>query len=377
MFGGVTVDPTDSWWVFPGFRLELVAIGLHKPTNIAPVQSAGRSDDDPMLYVGLLYGEIKVITRDCRVRTYASGLLNYEPDFVLPGSGESGVTGIQVEPSSGDVFASMLYRDGEVFKGKVVRMKGKLRAERVETVVDDIPSVHAAHQIQAVTFGPDRKMYVNTGDGLTTPETAQDDGDPRGKVLRLNLDGTVPADNPMSGSPVYAKGFRNPFGAAWRKSDRSLYISDNGPRTDDRIARVVPGGNYGWSPDMRKNSMFWWHFTQAPTALDFMQGGQFPEEFHDELFVALAGPARFRSPSRKGKCVVKMRLNDDGTGVRSYDDFLAYIGKGLGMPVGLAFGPDGLYFTDLHGEGDIYGQRPGGSVFRVVPIEGWEWYDDH
>jgi glucose/arabinose dehydrogenase len=371
--GGANIDPLDSWWVFPGFRLELMTTGLHKPTNIAPVWNAGKSDDDPLLYIGLLYGEIKVITRDCRVLTYADGLLNYPPDYILPGSGESGVTGIQVEPSSGDVFASMLYQDGEEFKAKVVRMKGKLHAESTETVVDGIPSVLAAHQIQALTFGPDGKLYVNTGDGLTTPETAQDDGDPRGKVLRLNLNGSVPSDNPVSGSPVYAKGFRNPFGAAWRRSDNALYISDNGPRNDDRIARVIPGGNYGWSPDMRRNSLFWWHFTQAPAALDFMQDGQFPSEFDDELFVALAGPARHRSPARKGKTVVKMRLSEDGGGVRSYDEFLTYIGPGLGMPVGLSFGPDGLYFSDLHGEGDVYGQRPGGSVFRVVPIEGWEW----
>lgn len=373
MTASAKADPTDSWWVFPGFRLELVATGLHKPTNIAPVRNPGRNDDDPILYVGLLYGEIKVITRDCRVRTYADGLLNYEPDYVLPGSGESGVTGIQVEPSSGDVFASMIYQDGGAFKGKVVRMKGRLRAESSETVVEDLPSVRAAHQVQAITFGYDGKMYLNTGDGLTTPETAQDDKDPRGKVLRLNLDGSIPSDNPVDGSPVYAKGFRNPFGAAWRKSDRSLYISDNGPRTDDRIARVVPGGNYGWSPDMRRNSLFWWHFTQAPAALDFMQDGQFPDEFSDELFVAMAGPARYRSPAMKGKSVVKMHLNEEGNGITSYDDFLVYIGRGLGMPVGLAFGPDGLYFTDLHGEGDVYGQRPGGSVFRVEPIEGWEW----
>jgi len=371
----IHIDPIDSWWVFPGFKLELIATDLHKPTNIAPVPKPGRNDDDPIAYVSMLYGEVKVITRDCRVHTYAADLLNYKPDFVLPGSGESGVTGIQVEPTSGDVFASMLYQDGDDFKGKVVRMKGKLRAERTEVVIDNIPSVLAAHQIQAVTFGFDGKLYVTTGDGLTTPEAAQDDGDPRGKVLRLNLDGSIPSDNPIEGSPVYAKGFRNPFGATWRKRDRSLYISDNGPRTDDRIARVVPGGNYGWSPDMRDGSLFWWHFTQAPTALAFMQDGQFPEEFHDELFVALAGPARYRSPSRKGKCIVKMRLNDGGKGVMSYDDFLVYIGRGMGMPVGLAFGPEGMYFTDLHGEGDVYGQRPGGNVFRVSPIEGWGWYE--
>lgn len=42
---------------------------------------------------------------------------------------------------------------------------------------------------------------------------------------------------------------------AWRKSDQKLYISDNGPEVDDRIARIEPGGHYGWPESMRKNSV--------------------------------------------------------------------------------------------------------------------------
>jgi len=366
------IRPIDSWWVFPGFQIDHVATGLDKPTNIAVVPRPGRSDDSPLLYVTELYGQVKVVTNDCRVHTYAEGLLNYQPDNALPGTGESGVTGICIEPESGDLFVTMLYLEGGVYKGKVVRMQGRggLRMEKATTVIDGIPQSRQAHQIQAPTIGPDGKLYVNVADGYDTPEKAQDDNDLRGKILRLNLDGTVPDDNPVPGSPIYAKGFRNPFGAAWRRSDRSLYITDNGPRTDDRIARVVPGGNYGWSPDMRRNSLFWWHFTQAPTALDFMQGGQFPEAFDDQLFVALAGPARYRAPCVKGKKVVKMQLNEDGTGVRSYDDFIVYIGGAVAMPVGLQFGPDGLYFTDLHGESFPEEGKKVGNIFRVRPLEG-------
>jgi len=121
---------------------------------------------------------------------------------------------------------------------------------------------------------------------------------------------------------------------------------------------------------MRKGSLFWWTFTQVPTALDFMQDNQFPH-FDDHLFVALAGPARHKSYSQKGKRIVKMELSKGG-GVNSCDDFVVYKGEGIAMPVGLAFGPDGLYFTDLHGEGDVYGKEPRGNVFRIVPIKGGE-----
>jgi len=204
---------------------------------------------------------------------------------------------------------------------------------------------------------------------MDNPEVAQDDGDLRGKILRMNLDGTIPKDNPIEDSLVYAKGFRNPFGAAWRRSDKSLYVSDNGPDNHDRIARVRPGGNYGWPEDMRRGSIFWWDFTQATGALDFAQDGQFPEEFHDQLFVALPGPARYHARTVKGKRIVKMQLNRDGTGITSYDDFIVYAGEGLAMPVGLAFGKDGLYFSDFHGEGDVYGSKPGGNIFRVRQMQ--------
>lgn len=363
------MKPIESWWTFPGFRLEHLATGLDKPVNIAPVPNPGKGPGDPLLYVTELYGRVRVVTNDCQVVTYAEGLLNYRPDFILPGSGESGVMGVCVEPQSGDLFVSMLYKDGNDFKAKVVRTKSRdgLRMESMAAVIEGIPSVLGAHQIHAVTIGFDGKLYVNVGDGMKRSEAAQDDKDLRGKVLRMNLDGSIPSDNPDPESPVFAKGLRSPFGATWRKSDSSLYISDNGPRTYDRVARIQAGGNYGWPMDMKQNSLFWWTFTQAPTALAFMQDGQFPQEFHDHLFVVLAGPARYRAPSMKGKKIVKLELDRDGSGIRSYDEFVAYTGEGIGMPVGMAFGRDGMYFTDLHGEGSVYGAEPQGNIFVVRP----------
>ncbi|UCD53883.1 MAG: hypothetical protein JSU76_02980 [Dehalococcoidia bacterium] len=56
------------------------------------------------------------------------------------------------------------------------------------------------------------------------------------------------------------------------------------------------------------------------------------------------------------------------SGVKSYDDFTIYMGSGLASPCGLAFGPDGLYFTDLHGELDGRADIPSGSIYRVKPI---------
>ena len=358
----------SNWWTFPGFKIEEVATGFDLPVNLAFVPQPSTDSRAPLCYVTELYGAIKVVTNDWSVHTYASNLLNYTAEYEIPGSGESGVTGICVEPETGDLFVTMLYRQGSQIMGKVVRTHSDdgLRMSSAETVIDGIPSTTKAHQIQAVTVGPDKMLYVNVADGGES-DAAQEMEDYRGKVLRLNLYGAVPADNPVHGSPVYALGFRNPFGATWRKSDGSLYVSINGPDRDDVVAKVKPGSNHGWPMTMRTNALFVWQYTQAPTALAFAQDGIFPQEYEDDLFVALFGNSYLRGRHVKGKKIVKMTLGLEG-GVTSYDEFVTYIGEGPASPCGLAFGPGGLYFTDLHGEIESEGTRGIGSVYRVSPI---------
>lgn len=363
-------DIEKKWWVFPGFKIELMVTGLDLPVNLVFVPKPGDDPGAPLLYVTELYGQIKAITNDHEVHTYAENLLNFKPDHQIPGTGESGVTGICVEPETGDLFVSMIYEDEGEPKNKLIRTKSKngLKIDSMETILDDIPSTKAAHQIQAVTIGPDGKLYVNLGEGMVKPEVAQYDNDLRGKVLRLNLDGSIPEDNPHPDSPVFAKGFRNPFGARWRKSDKSLYITDNGPAYDDRIAKVEAGKNYGWPQTMRQNSVFWSNLSQGITALDFMQNREFPFKYEDELFVAYFGGSYVKGPSIKGKKIVKIKLNDDASAVKSYDEFVIYTGENAASPCGLAFGPGGLYFTDLHGEKGGPSRKASGSIYRVSSI---------
>jgi glucose/arabinose dehydrogenase len=360
----------ESWWIFPGFEIEVVATGLDLPVNLAFVPNPKDDAKAPLFYVTELFGQIRVITNDWTMYTYAHNLLNYQPEHQFPGSGESGVTGICVEPKTGDLFVSMIYMDNDETKGKVIRMSSQngLETNSVKTIIDDIPSTTKAHQVQAVSIGFDGKLYVNIGDGGEY-EMAQVDNDLRGKILRMNLDGTIPSDNPNPRSYVFAKGFRNPFGAAWRTTDQSLYVSINGPDRDDVVARVKPGNNHGWPQTMRENALFWWEYPQAPTALAFMQDGQFPDEFHDDLFVALFGNSYKKGRDVKGKKIVKMKLNAGGYSVTAYDEFATYIGDEAAAPCGLAFGPGGMYFSDLHGESNGLTGKPSGSIYRVKAIK--------
>jgi PQQ-dependent dehydrogenase (s-GDH family) len=122
------------------------------------------------------------------------------------------------------------------------------------------------HQSGRLVFGPDRTLYYTIGDQganqLATwcrPNRAQDLPTAKqvaakdwrrleGKILRIGLDGGIPADNPVLNgvrSPVYAYGFRNAQGLAFA-SDGTLYQAEHGPKTDDEVNRIRAGGNYGW-----------------------------------------------------------------------------------------------------------------------------------
>ena len=85
---------------------ERFATGLQLPVNVAFLPNPGTGPDDPFFYVTELYGSVKMVTRSGQISDYATGLLNFDPNGVFPGSGEMGLVGVVVEPISGDLFVS-------------------------------------------------------------------------------------------------------------------------------------------------------------------------------------------------------------------------------------------------------------------------------
>ena len=102
----------------------------------------------------------------------------------------------------------------------------------------------AIHDGGRIAFGPDGKLYVATGEA-GNPALAQDPSSLGGKILRLNPDGSIPADNPDAASPVFSLGHRNVQGLAWDGAGR-LWVSEYGANEWDELNRIEPGGNYGW-----------------------------------------------------------------------------------------------------------------------------------
>jgi glucose/arabinose dehydrogenase len=370
----------------PGYIVEEVTSDVQLPVNIAFVPDPGTSPSSPLFYVTELYGSIRVVSRDGTVSDYIRGVLNYRPSGVFPGSGEQGLTGLVVDAASGDVFASMLYQAyaGGPTYPKVMRFHsnhGGTVAGSSQTILDMAGETQgASHQVSNLSIGPDGKLYVHNGDAFVTA-TAQNLDSFRGKILRMNLDGTAATDNPFYNAAdgitardyVYASGFRNPFGGDGRAADGSHYIVENGPSVD-RLSKLVRGRNYLWDgtdASMRNYALYNWSPAVAPVNAEFIDsqtfgGSGFPASVQGHLYVSESGPTYATGPQTNGKRISEFVLDAVGNVTGVPTPLIEYTGTGKATAVGLAAGPDGLYFTELYrDQGATSPTDPGARILRI------------
>ena len=104
------------------------------------------------------------------------------------------------------------------------------------------------HNGGRILFGPDKKLYVVIGDNADPANSQDRSGNLRGKILRVNPDGSIPATNPF-GTRIWAYGIRNSIGFAFDPRNGRLWESENGPSCNDEVNRIVKGGNHGWGPN--------------------------------------------------------------------------------------------------------------------------------
>lgn len=162
-------------------------------------------------------------------------------DGVAP-DGEGGLLGIALY--DGELYTYFTADEGNrVERRELVGEPGALSFGEPETVIDGIPAA-SKHNGGRIAFGPDGMLYVTTGDAGER-DSAQDIEVLSGKILRLMPDGSIPADNPFPGSPVYSYGHRNPQGIGW-DAGGAMYASEFGQNDWDELNVIEPGGNYGW-----------------------------------------------------------------------------------------------------------------------------------
>jgi PQQ-dependent dehydrogenase (s-GDH family) len=210
------------------------------------------------------------------------------PEVVGPG-GQDGILGLALHPGllkgtgKDYVFTAYTYLDtsrpartsfseeGSPYRHlftKIVRLTYDQATGKLGSPVELISGLPAStdHNSGRMKIGPDLKLYYTIGDGgndqlanWCTPIQAQRLPTPdevaaknwfayQGKSLRLNLDGSIPDDNPVVDgvrSHIFTYGHRNMQGIDFAP-DGTLYASEQGPKTDDEINILLPGKNYGW-----------------------------------------------------------------------------------------------------------------------------------
>lgn len=257
-------------------------------------------------------GRIFLTERPGRVRVVRNGQLEPEPWITLPvvEAEESGLMGLAVDPQfaqNGYVYVVYTYRAGRgALQNRLVRLREDPATGRgaEDRVLFDPVVGGPFHDGGRLKFGPDGKLYWTAGEG-GNPALAQDRAALGGKILRLNPDGTVPADNPFPGSPVYSYGHRNPQGLAWQPGTGRLYATEHGPSAGqgccrDELNLIEPGQNYGWpvitgdqtapgmvAPVLQSGTSETW----APAGATFVTRGRWAGSL---LFTGLRGQALYR-----------------------------------------------------------------------------------
>ena len=222
-------------------KVSVIATGLEVPWSLAFAPD----------------NRIFVTERPGRLRVIVGGKLQAAPLFTfanVSSQAEEGLMGLALHP---DFKANrLLYvsyattRNGAMVVDVVRYRETGTTLVEPKTIVANIPAArfHAGCRLK---FGPDRKLYITTGDATNGP-IAQDLKSLGGKILRVNEDGSIPEDNPFRGSPVWTYGHRNAQGLDWDPKSGLLFASEHGPSGfdggfgGDEVNIIERGLNYGW-----------------------------------------------------------------------------------------------------------------------------------
>jgi glucose/arabinose dehydrogenase len=209
---------------------------------------------------------------------------------------ESGLLGMALHPqfaTSPYLYIVYNYTDNGVLKEKLVRYTYSAATTSLSSPLVLLGNITATttHSGSRLLILPDLTLLMTTGDAQQRPE-AQNVASLNGKILRMNLDGSIPADNPTPGSRVYTFGHRNPQGLTLGPNGR-IFSAEHGDGTDDEVNLVEPGRNYGWpnvegycdqpaeaafcTPNNVREPLAAWTPTIAPSGLTYYDHPAIPE----------------------------------------------------------------------------------------------------
>lgn len=251
-------------------------------------------------------------------------------------SGEAGMLGMCFHPdflNTQQVFVVYTYTAAGNTRERLSRFAFNGTNLSAEQIIFDNSSILAAttHNGSRLLILPDNTILMTTGDAQNG-SLAPDLNSLNGKILRFNLDGSIPADNPNPASPVYTSGHRNPQGLLLHPNGR-VYETEHGPDNNDEFQIIEAGGNYGW-PDVQgycdndfnateinfcnnnnvTEPLVSWNpapgGTWAPNDMVWYSGNAIPE-FENRILVVFLKTAKLRA----------IELNANGDAILSQQDY--------------------------------------------------------
>ncbi|MGH8048605.1 MAG: PQQ-dependent sugar dehydrogenase [Chthoniobacterales bacterium] len=331
------------------FKVEVIADGLSHPWGM----------------VKLPDGRFLVTERPGRLRVIENGKLLDQPVDGLPPlyhAYEGGLLDIELHPDyakNGWIYFTASQEHGDagvtgVFRAKIDGMTLK-DVQILFTPPDADFTRRPIHFGSRLTFDDKGHFYFSIGDRGETPDAqnpAQNLGSARGKIHRLNDDGTIPRDNPFVDKKgalpsIWSYGHRNPQGLRFQPGTGLLWESEHGPRGGDELNIIKPGANYGWplvtfgvndngttitdktaEPGM-EDPVWQWTPSIAVSGIGFYNGDKFPA-WKGNLFAAALNFERLvRSEIDENHKVTHQEVLLEGTGrmrdVRFFDDGSFYL----------------------------------------------------
>ncbi|MCC5793400.1 MAG: PQQ-dependent sugar dehydrogenase [Chromatiales bacterium] len=286
------------------FRIDTIAEGLDHPWSAAFLPD----------------GRVLVTERAGRLRIIGTHGLDPEPVDGVPAAfvaSQAGLFDVLADPDfaeNGLIYLTLAAGDRRANRTELWR--GRLEDGRLldtrrlfQAEPDKATAVHHGGRLALL---PDHTLLLGLGDGFNYRERAQSVADHFGVIVRLDRDGSAPADNPFAGRTdarpeIYSYGHRNVQGIAWHAGLGRIYAHEHGPRGGDELNHIMPGANYGWPvathgldysgarvspyqawPDT-ESPLLYWTPAIAPAGLAVYDGDLFADWQGDLLVAALVG----------------------------------------------------------------------------------------
>ncbi|WP_316204498.1 PQQ-dependent sugar dehydrogenase [Bradyrhizobium sp. SZCCHNS3051] len=291
-------------------RAESINAGDRKASAVRPFEARSVAEfDTPWAIAFLPDGRMLVTEKPGRIFLVTQGGQKIQIGNVpaVAARGQNGLLDIAVSPSFATTSQIYLtYTEPSSEGSRLVLTRAVLSVSNDNATLTDptviwrqTPAGGGGQPGGIIAFDPSgTHLFLTVGDRMQ-PNSAQDPRQARGKVLRLDLDGATPSDNPMAedkGVPAqtWTTGHRNPYGLAFA-SDGKLWLHEMGPRGGDELNLIEPGKNYGWPlvsngdnyngtpiprhatrPDLAPPPLYW-DPVIAPAGLVFYDGPMFPQ----------------------------------------------------------------------------------------------------